>query len=301
MQDQLSVLTGARQTMLAWSKVIETYDEVPAVYKGFFDSQLKNGKEFPYVVFAPALAGPIHKSGEKLICEMDETIYLLEKDGNQFVVTGYSPKNIRDIESGSILLSSWLTINGIATDGRSTSSIVVFNTATTSRYKRIFDKIRPAVIGADAAGLNFEKEKFDYLSTQNFKFMNYARSSLVSGEKVISILLQPEIRGQARMFFGTPIRPAHLTILTDMELILITDGESKGKTKTRKPEYGGIWRYIPLRSIVSVSQAETADGLITLSLQLSLGGQIDRIFSGSQKNELEQLRQKIEALSTCLV
>jgi hypothetical protein len=155
--------------------------------------------------------------------------------------------------------------------------------------------MRPAMNGVNTSGQSLEKEKFDYLTNLNFKFMNYARSSLVAGEKVIFSLLQPEIKGRARVFLHAPIRPAHLTILTDMELILISDGD--GIKKTNKYKHGGVWRYIPLRSIVAVSQEETTDGLITLSIHLPAGGLINKTFNSSKKNELEQLRQEIEALS----
>ena len=35
LKSQLSLLTGAAQTMSAWSKVIKSYAAVPEVYKGF--------------------------------------------------------------------------------------------------------------------------------------------------------------------------------------------------------------------------------------------------------------------------
>jgi len=57
LDSQLSTLTGARQTMLSWSKVIESYEAVPEVFRGLYKMILGDEPQFPYTVFAPAIAG----------------------------------------------------------------------------------------------------------------------------------------------------------------------------------------------------------------------------------------------------
>jgi hypothetical protein len=79
-----------------------------------------------------------------------------------------------------------------------------------------------------------------------------------------------------------------------VELIFIHEDEVK--TKINKFEYGGIWHYIPLRSIVSVSLEGQVKNLITLSFHLFPNGHLKKVFESSKKYELEQLRNKIQEL-----
>ena len=139
--------------------------------------------------------------------------------------------------------------------------------------------------------LRVEKEKLDYLSTLNFKLMNFGRSSLVRGETILQIILQPEIRKPIFAMLGNifqkTISPAHLVILTDHELILIQD-VAHGRN-SRQPQYGGIWHYIPLRSIRSLTCSETENDWLTLSITVSSDKVIEKLFSVSSQLELEQL------------
>jgi hypothetical protein len=41
---QNTVLNGAKQTMSAWIKVIESYEEVPHVYKSFFETRVTDNQ-----------------------------------------------------------------------------------------------------------------------------------------------------------------------------------------------------------------------------------------------------------------
>jgi hypothetical protein len=225
-------------------------------------------------------------------------IQILERTGNQVKLKSYPYQNIRMVEVGNILLSSWIIIRGVTSEGVASSTTIEYNAAS-ERYLAVFlNKMRPVPLGTDDASFMAEKTKFDYLSELNFKFMNYGRNSLVRGEKVIQTILQPEIREPAWRLLGWTfyriVSPAHLTILTDQELILIRDDE-RGK-EIRGVRYGGVWQYIPLRSIISVSLARPSNDLLALVITLSPDETLQKIFAVSSKPELEQLRDKIEKL-----
>jgi hypothetical protein len=299
LNSQLSVLTGARQTMSSWSKVIESYEAVPEVYKNFFKPYAEEGQTFPYAILSPSLEKFLHKTTEKLTCDFGDAIHILERTGGQIVVKSYPYKTIRAVEVGNILLSSWITISGVTSEGVVSSSTIDFNAATGERHFAVFlNKMRPAPLGADEASLKAEKSKFDTLAELNFKFMNFGRSSLVRGEKVIQIILQLGIRKPAWTLLGwtfyRTVSPAHLSILTDKELILIREDERSKEIKGTR--YGGVWQYVPLRSIHSVSLSEPLNDLLTLDITLSPDETLKRIFAISSKPELEQFRDKIEKL-----
>jgi hypothetical protein len=300
LKSEMSVLTGARQTMSSWSKVIETYDAVPEVYKSFLKQYCGENQAFPYVILAPPLEKFLHNTTEKLIYDLNDAIHILERTGNQAVTKSYPYKSVRFVEVGNILLSSWITISGITSEGVASASTIEFNAATGERHFAVFlNKMRPAPQNADVAGLRAEKDKFDHLSTLNFKFMNYGRNSLVRGENVVQILLQPEIREPAWTLLGwtfyRTISPAHLTILTDKELILIREDERE--KDVRGARYGSVWQYIPLRSIISVSLADPSNDLLILTITLSPDETLEKIFAVSSKPELEQFRDKIKKLA----
>ena len=299
LKNPLSLLTGAAQTMSAWSKVIESYDAVPEVYKGFLKPFAGEEQAFPYTIFSPAPDRFPHKTTEKLTCDFNDAIHILERTGSQVVAKSYPYQTIRVLEMGNILLYSWITISGVNSEGLASSSTIEYNAASERHFAVFLNKIRPVPLGADEAGLKVEKDKFDYLSAPNFKFMNYGRSSLVSGEHVIQIVLQPEIREPAwrllgKTFYRT-VSPAHLSILTDKELILIREDERAKEVKGVR--YGGIWQYIPLRCIHSVSLTEPSNDLLTLVISLSPDEIRQQIFEVSRRPELDEFRDRIQKLT----
>jgi len=296
---QLSTLTGARQTMLSWSKVVESYEAVPEAYRSSCKMTLRDGTPFPYTVFAPAIAGLRHRTTEKLLCEVNDAIYVWERIGNQVVMAAYPLETISDLEMGIILLYSWITISGVTQAGIASSSTVEFNTATSRHYARFVNKVRPAPDNVDASEQSVERAKFDYLALETFKFRSYALESLVAGEKVLHTLWQPKINKPIiRLGWSTFYRTsalAHLTILTDKELIVIQDDERS--RENRGVRYGGKWQYIALSHISAVSLREHVDDLLILSLTLSPGERrLEIIFAASRKQELIQLQDELEKL-----
>jgi len=189
-----AVLTAAKQTMASWSKVIDSYEDVPDIYRGFFDTQIANNQRFPYTLFTPSIVKPKGKGTEKLICDTFSAIHILERNGGLVVTKSYPYQTVYTLEMGYILLYSWLTISGITSTGEAGTSTIDFNTSSARHFATFLDKLRPSLQGVDETQLKVEKEKFDYLLPLNFKFMNFGRSSLVGGETVLQILLQPGIR-----------------------------------------------------------------------------------------------------------
>ncbi len=295
---QSTVLTGARQTMAAWSKVIESHEDIPVVYRSYFDKYVGNEQSFPHVILTPPLDKFPRTTTEKLICDTDDVIYIFERHGNQITASSYSYRDICEVELGIILLDSWLTLSGKTSQGEAGFSTIEFNTASMRHFATILNKLRSAPQVMDKAQFTAEKDKFDHLSAVNFKFMNYGRESLIPGETVLQILLQPEIRQPLWTLFGKTfykiISLAHLTILTDKELILIRDTE-RGKA-SQISRYGGVWQFIPLSCLASWTLSESANERLTLSIRCHPGKTIEKIFEVSSQLELEQFCSQLQAL-----
>jgi hypothetical protein len=299
-----TLLTGGAQTMMTWAKVIRSGDAVPEGYRAAIRPLVEGRDEFPYIVLAPTMGGPRRKAteSEKVLCDVGDTLHVLERSGNQVTTTAFPWKAARDIEFGNILLYAWITLSGRTPEGEAAASTVEFNLATARHFAPFIRKMRPGPTSpsteADEARLRAEQAKFDDLAAVSYKFMNFACESLVPGETVVQSLWQPDLRRRAGAVLGWPIYRtvslAHLSILTDKELILIWDDErSAVKAGTR---YGGVWRYIPLRHIVSTSQAETEPAFVKLSLELTAGGRVDKVFAASSREAVAKFRQEIEKL-----
>lgn len=290
------LLTGARQTMAAWSKVIESREDIPAVYRSSFDRQFAVEQEFPQVIFTPSLDKFPRKTTEKLVCDAKDFIYIFERNGNQINEICYPYQDVLMVEMGNVLLDSWLTISGKTRQGEARASKIEFNTTSLRFFTGILNQLRPPAKKIDHAQFSREKDKFNQLAQVNFKFMNYGRESLVPGETVIQILLQPEIRQPLFTIFGRTfyktLSPAHLSVFTDRELIFIQDPERVKESKIAR--YGGIWQYIPLNSIEAVTISEVADGRLMLSIQCQTGIRIEKLFESSNRSELEQFCSKLQ-------
>jgi hypothetical protein len=285
--------------MSSWAKVIESYDDIPEIYQGQCKMLMGDRQVFPYLVLAPPLDGMRRRTTEKLLCEVDDTLYVMERAGQRITTTGYPLKTIRDVEMGSIILYSWMTVSGVTSEGAPASSTIEFNASTSRHFAPFLDKIRPPFNGADEAALKAERAKFDYLSSTSFKFMNLARESLVCGEQVLRSVWQPEIRKPVVTLLGLSLyrtlSTAHLAILTDKEIILIWEDE-RSTANPRGVRYGGVSRCIPLRHIGSVSLTGPVDDLLTLSLHLSLDARLDMVFAASSQRKVEQFQKEIQQL-----
>ncbi len=294
-------LPADEQTRLSWAKPVKSLAEVPAVYQKFFDGLRPDEKEpFPYAVLTPTYKGFLTPENEKMICRIGGSLHVLEQIENRLVAIEYPFENISYIESGTILLSSWLTINGMNARGIPAASTLTFNSVTEHLFTPIVDGFRSAVTGAaEKAEPDIETPQFESLKDANFKFMNYARRTILPGEKVVLTILQPELRRKFIRWFEMPfsrqIAPAHLTILTESELVLIRDDESQRWLKEHP--YGGIWRYIPLKQISTVSLYNREDELMTLSIRLQKNQQCESLFHESKKKEFQALQEQIKQRS----
>jgi hypothetical protein len=291
LQSQSTVLTGARQTMAAWSKLIETREGIPAVYTAHFDKTFGGEQCFPLVIWTPALIRFPRNTTEKLVCGTDDALYIFEKkNGGQVDTTCYAYSDIYSSEVGNILLVTWLTVYGQTSEGEPAVSTVEFNTTSRRYFAPILSKLRPFKVLAGTQ-MTDEKEKFNRLSDINFKFMNYGRESLLPGETIIWFLLQPEIRQPLFTIFGktfdTPLSFTNLTVLTDQELILIRDTASWNESRANSHE--AIWQYIPLSTIRSVSCSDAENERVTLSLHCRPDRTLQILFDTSNLTELEQL------------
>jgi hypothetical protein len=123
--------------------------------------------------------------------------------------------------------------------------------------------------------------------------MNFARRSLLPGERCLEFVFQPEITIPrldilGRQLLKRVVCTAHLLILTDRELTLISD-DPTGPQILDDRHYGGIWTYIPLQRIAAATVKPEVSGRLRLILQMVGGTVIETLFGDDQCKEVNSL------------
>ena len=271
-------------TTRSWARVIDDYRDIPLFFKEPFAAFSLSCAEPPYAVFAPPDRSFSRKQNARIICVSGDEIRIYEKHRKQLICTAFPIRGIQYIETGSILLYSWIKISGMAGD-RLDSVTWTFNTSTEPILKPVIDKARrlktPA--GADAS--------FDSLLPLGYKYANMAKSAVSPAENALQVLTQPEIKEPrfrilGKTFYRT-LLPSAVVILTARELILLSVNTDKSV------KAGGTKRFIPLDKIMDVSVAPAGRGLIRCTLRLPGAENIE---IGLEYGRLDELNAMLEGL-----
>lgn len=280
-----------------WAKVINSEDQIPKAFQDAFHEFTAGTDAFPYAVFVPSDKVYRKNFPMKLLCLTDEYLYIFAQKGKNVSVDRFLLEEISSIERGTVLLYSWVTFDGLI-DGKRHIVTVEFNSVGVTLFTQMIEEIRRKIGEIEFTGGQLERlreeGKFNCLNERNYKFMNFGKDALLPGETVSNIVLQPAIKKRCLMALHKTVSPAHLMIVTDKELILITDDESNN---ARNHTYGGIWRFIPLRKIsrLSVEEDLALDNLV-LCVDLVCGEKVSSVFSKSFFTELESLTASLASV-----
>ncbi|QZY53700.1 hypothetical protein [Crassaminicella profunda] len=274
------------ETMKTWPKKIQSYEEVPEMFKEHF--QLFEGDEqFPDSIFIPPNKWSTKNKVTKLISVFDDRVCIYEEINQKVEMICYSFEDIYYTEIGSVLLDSWIKISGEVHDELK-SSMIGFNTARDDLFLPIIKKIRTSISNVEPCDMQNELSKFDYLKTVDLKFLNYSKQSILSGQKVMNVVYQNEICEKHFKYFSKRKTNAHIVILTKNELIMIREDYELQKDKNSK--YGGVWNYIPLTKIKEIKFEKKEDEEVYIfSVNLLNNEPIEAICSPSNKTDIDLL------------
>ena len=294
---EVPVLTGAMQSRLSWARTINSFDALPAVYHTYL-RQVLAGRPLPYAVLTPTYAGFMRREKERLVFNLDEQLYLVERDSDRLTPVIFRWADLNYAEIGSILLKAWLRVSGLSNRGALTSITVKYNAVTDRLFHPLLEPLRAAIDPAPQIDRAAELQKFDYLATLSFKFCNFARRSLRTDARAIDSLLQAEQRRTVISLFGRAftrlVSTAHLLLLTDSELILIREDEDSPVWRSGV-RYGGVWLYLPLTKLKQLRLTGQSDEPLTLTIELPHGDQVQTLFARDQQPAVERfVRQVIE-------
>ncbi|MCT4620050.1 MAG: hypothetical protein N4A62_11750 [Marinisporobacter sp.] len=282
------------ETMKTWPKRIETYEEVPEIFKEHFQ-WVHGDEQFPYSIFIPPNRWSTKNTIAKLMSVFEDRIYIYEQIDQKVEILCYSFQDIYYTEKGSILLDSWIKISG-EVQGQLKSSMIGFNTAREDLFLPIIKKIRIAINKAKLCEKEKELSKLDYLKTSDLKFFNYSKQSILEGQKVISVVYQDEISEKHFRYFSKRKTNAHIMVLTNNELIMIRQEHELQKDKDSK--YGGVWDYIPFNKIKNMTLAKKEEkGLLAFSVNLLNDESMHSIFSSDNEKTVNKLIEEFHHLA----
>jgi len=270
--------------MDSWARVIDSYDKVPEAFQAF----IRFHDFFPYIIYAPSDNWGRRRTNAKLICLYNDEFRILEQVKDKVNEACYYFHDIQYIETGTILLYSWICVDGLV-DHKNTKSVVEFNSTVRQLFQPLIEKLRAGIHQIKAIEKGMELAKLDYLGRLNYKFFNYSHDAILSGEKIVYTLYQPDIYIKYLKFFHRIQVSACLLIVTDKELIIIQDDE-RNKNSNHKKGYGGIWVYIPLKKITGLSLDYNEEKALIL-LTIDLCQHRMRLFFGA--SQFEQLNSLV--------
>ena len=161
------------------------------------------------------------------------------------------------------------------------------NSITEHLLYPIVERLRSRPARASQSKEPAESSRLEALAATHYKFYGRGRSSLLQSERVVEMLMEPDLYQARLRLFGLTLwkraAHAHLTMLTESELICIHEDESQ--VWLRGAAHGAISTYIPLRLIAGIDAAPIAPGRdshIRLTLTLEDGLQIALLFASSR-------------------
>lgn len=278
-----------RQTKMSWATLLTKYEEVPSDFQSFFNSLRQNSEVFPFSIITPSYEGFMQRSTEMLVCLTSDDLFIANKNESSENALKFKLADILHVQFRTVLLESSLKITGYNSKNESVTVILRFNTVSDFLFKKIVKRIR---LYSFSENVSDETALFDEFRSENYKFANFAQHCLLPGEKVTQLIWQSELLKSLfrfplifRHFFRRRVFPNHVLMLTDQELILI----SEDNHHTHDDRYGGIWEYIKLAKIRSISLDLDQDDILTLSVSLPNDQQIESRYLQTLQPELQTL------------
>lgn len=277
----------------SWAKEVKAYSELAVQYRPFFQNIGASVDEaLPYSVLTPTFRGAYgHPEPERLLCILGGAVHVLEAAEGGIRCASYSARQVQTIEYGMLLLHSWITIRALDDSGADRCLTIRFNSVSDYLMTPFMNCLRDCAEDGSGPLLETERAKLDYLGAAHYKFRTYGRACIRAGATVCQAIFQPEIRHERIRIVGLSlarlISPAHLSILSNVELVDIRD--DPGQRWSRGSPHGAIWTYVPRSKITGAALVSKPDGTHELSVQVQGGLSIRSLFEADKIPQLEEL------------
>jgi hypothetical protein len=276
----------------SWPSIIASRAALPPI----FHDAVPDDKPFPYAVHLQSQPWAGQSKNPKLVCLYPDRIVILERT-NAGAIAGaaYPFEAIHRIVHGRNLLHSWLELHGVVA-GKPAISTVVYNTVVDYMFDPIIVGARnfPVGPGSPANDPSLARREFDFLRQVNFKLHNYAPMEVLPGASIKQILYQPELRARVLVVFQRTAIPNRVVILTDKELISVSDAVRAESRAPARRTGGVVKSFVPLRGVRDAAIAPSdRPGVMQLAIALANGEEPRLLFESRLAGEWETLRDAL--------
>ena len=275
------------QKSLEGAKVVESFESIPEVYQEFFQPHLARGETLPYTVLTPTYEISGDTVAGKLVCVIDHTLYVLERNENGLSKVCYPIDEINTVEVIHRPADLHVKVNGFTNLGQPATSVFGCSKSTDYIFAPLFQRIRLRIDSLNERAPSRHMERLDRWSDLKTGVLDMARHCLMAGETVIESILQPEIHPNIfspdRVFRGAKCA-THICILTDKELVLIREDLPLGKKDT----CNSVCNFIPLNKINSLNVNRENEKFLVVSIRTTNGDVFESLFDVSLENDVNQ-------------
>jgi len=276
----------------SWPTIIASRTALPSI----FHDTVPDEKPFPYTVYLQAQPWAGQSKSPKLVCLHPDRIVIWEKiKGGAVVSAAYPFDAIQRIVHGRNLLHSWLELHGVVA-GKPAISTIVYNTVVDYMFDPIIVAPRNFLVGpgSPANEPSLARREFDFLRQVNFKLHNYAPMEVLPGASIKQILYQPELRARVLVVFQRTVIPNRIVILTDKELISVSDA-IRAESRAVALRTGGVVKsFVPLRGVRDAAIAPSdRPRVMQLSIALANDEEVRLLFESRLTGEWETLRDAL--------
>jgi hypothetical protein len=249
-------------------RAISSYEEIPT---GFLAAFPGADEGFPYTVIIPEgeAFSLLESVNPQMLCLYTDRLVNLEAIEGEVQKSEYALSTISSVEHGRVLLNSWVTIHSA-----SRTKTFNFSSSADQVFSPIIKALRAAANApaSEDAAPQEEIAKLGHLWKNNFKYFNYAKQALSPGSAIRASVYQEDIPLSKLNIFGKPVFSSylsgHLALLTDRELIFIKESEEIRAIKDTS--CGGVFSFIPLDMVKSITFSDTNDKKVDCIANISL-------------------------------
>ncbi|HML34733.1 MULTISPECIES: hypothetical protein [Sporomusa] len=260
-----------------WARQLIAWEEIPGLFRPFVPAD----RLPPYLIYSPPDGWGSCKVNARLTMLCDKKISVLENTVDGVQVSEWLLDDLDYVEQGAVHLYSWLRLSGVAV-GRPAVVQVEYNAVAAALFTQVVQAVRQTWGGASREVRGEGQEALESLAAIDYRFLNYAKECVLPGERVFTTVYQPELTIPRFLFSRRRLTAAYVCVLTDRELIFVSDAGSGGSMG----RYGVVRRYIPLAKIKEW-QLEPATWDKTGVWQLKLPGECIAIhFSAPAQSSL---------------
>ena len=214
---------------------LKEYMEISSDFRAAYETDIGEGyNPEVFLIYCPP-AERYHKAlTEKLLYLFNSSLIYIEREDWGLNRRQFDAKRICVLETGFVLLDSWMTIVGW--NGREFEAVTIYHNCVVSLFfEKMVEMLRTIALGLEDPP-QFSNSVSCLMQQVSYKYINYTHNMVFEAEEPVSHIFQSLIKTKRYKIFRDSLTNDHIIILTKSELIQITEGmglkDSYGRTNT---------------------------------------------------------------------